>query len=92
MSLILDAMRRRKLLGAVVTAFDRRGGMAEDHVFQWVGRIDRFEERWGRPQAVVTILKRGNRDIRSGDLSYEHIDLHDSCLQEINRGVYGLFK
>lgn len=92
MSLILDAMRRRKLLGAVVTAFDCRGCMGHSHVFQWVGRIDRFEERWGRPQAVVTILKRGNRDIRDCDLGHEHIDLHDSCLQEINRGVYGLFR
>lgn len=92
MSMILDAKRRWKLNGAVVTAFDCRGCMAENHVFLWVGRIDRFEEHYGRPQAVVTILKRCNRDIRNSDLGREHIDLHDPCLQEINRGVYGLFK
>lgn len=98
MSLILDAMRRRKLLGATVSAFQVNGCMGHEHQLLWLGRIERFEERWGLPHIVVTLfyvadgLYRSHRDIRDGDLGVEYINLHDSSLQELYRGNYAFYR
>lgn len=80
--------KRRELLGVNVVAFDCRGCMSEDHRFLWMGKIERFEEKWGREHAVARVLKRGSQDVRGTDLGVVHIPLHDSQLQQIYGSLY----
>lgn len=84
--------RRRELLGVTVLGFQCDGCMAEDHKFQWVGRVERFETKWDMEHAVVRVLKRDNRDVRDGDLGVVHIPLQDTSLQQLHGSIYAWFK
>ena len=84
--------KRRELRGVTVVAFVCNGCMGHDHQFNWMGRVERFEEKWGREHAVARVLKRGNQDVRDTDLGVVHIPLHDSQLQQIHGSIYAYYQ
>lgn len=87
-----DGKRRRALLGVTVLSFDCRGCMAEQHDFEWVGQIVRFEDKWNQPHAVARVLKRANMDCRDHALGEVFIPLHDTQLQQLHGTVWAWFR
>lgn len=88
-------LRRLALRGATIMSFDARGCMATDHQFQWIGVVVGFEgTAYAGTAARVKIMKRADNhhDIRDEDLGYELEPIDNIALQELNPGLWAIYR
>jgi hypothetical protein len=84
--MMLEMLKRSKLMGATIIRFDCRGCMASDHRFEWIGYVEGFEKsKHAGTVARVKIVKRDGMptDYRDEDLGYRLEAIHNGGLQEL---------